>query len=536
MTALQASGEGGPAGPNTIRVRNAGCANTVPVLLRTVQYGRTGNRDYYELHGGPRGGPRPPLAPETNNPLPGRKVVVPLIFPVLGTSRWHDGYNVSRGSYRHTAIDIAANKMQPIVAPFSGIVGFKTQTFWIYGDNGYKCLGTHLNDDTPGTNDNKAERDYMFAPNLRPGDHVVQGQFIGYVGNSGNATGPHLHFELFDRDGVLINPFFSLKAAYRLSAPRPVLANPASHLAPNEMQIEGCFRKWDPEHRVLTVLLVSRQTGGHAAAITTPSWYRLFLPQGVVEAAGGDSALEALSRDRVLTFTVAAPQVAKATPNRIVPLGPAGTAYRLILPVSEATSPAIASSEPSSGRASEIRPEPLPAPRRRAPITSKPIRPVAPPVLEDVTFEDFESGTYDAWNLQGDCWRDEPAADSTFRGVIKGFEGNRFLCSFHPRLGGAAVGSATSKGFKIERPFINFLIGGGQMPGEACINLLVDGKVVRTETGNNRRTLEPVSWDVSALIGKRARIEILDRSTVPGLGYILVDDITFTALPKSSRP
>ena len=148
-----------------------------------------------------------------------------------------------------------------------------------------------------------------------------------------------------------------------------------------------------------------------------------------------------------------------------------------------------------------------------------------------MVFADFESGSYDGWTLEGDCWGDAPAEASAFGGVLHGFDGSRFLCSFHPRRGGEAVGQATSTEFTIERPYINFLIGGGRMPGETGINLVVEGRVVKSETGNNRRTLEPASWDVSGLIGRRARIVVLDRSTVADLGYIMVDRISFTSRP-----
>jgi hypothetical protein len=39
------------------------------------------------------------------------------------------------------------------------------------------------------------------------GDAVVAGEYLGLVGSSGNSTGPHLHFEVYDPGGNLIDPF-----------------------------------------------------------------------------------------------------------------------------------------------------------------------------------------------------------------------------------------------------------------------------------------------------------------------------------------
>ena len=44
-----------------------------------------------------------------------------------------------------------------------------------------------------------------FRKGIRTGARVRQGQTIGYVGSSGLATGPHLHYE-FRLDGVHRNP------------------------------------------------------------------------------------------------------------------------------------------------------------------------------------------------------------------------------------------------------------------------------------------------------------------------------------------
>ena len=111
---------------------------------------------------------------------------------------------------------------------------------------------------------------------------------------------------------------------------------------------------------------------------------------------------------------------------------------------------------------------------------------------------------------------------------VSGFAGRGLVNTFI--AGDGPQGTATSKPFRIERRYIGFLIGGGIHAGQTCINLRVDGKVVRTATGKNLEALEPASWDVAELKGKEAVIEIVDRDS-GGWGHINIDQIVFSDVP-----
>ena len=65
------------------------------------------------------------------------------------------------------------------------------------------------------------------------------------------------------------------------------------------------------------------------------------------------------------------------------------------------------------------------------------------PVTKEDIFADFESGTFDGWTLSGNCWTKEPHTAATIPGIT-GFQGKRFLCTLHPKLGTNATGKAVS--------------------------------------------------------------------------------------------
>ena len=106
---------------------------------------------------------------------------VPLAWPVPG------GY-ISQGyHYGHWAIDIAAPWGSRIVAAAAGTVTFAG---WKNNGGGYQVWISHGHDYYTTYN-------HMSSTAVYVGEHVGRGQFIGRVGMTGDATGPHCHFEVW---------------------------------------------------------------------------------------------------------------------------------------------------------------------------------------------------------------------------------------------------------------------------------------------------------------------------------------------------
>lgn len=149
----------------------------------------------------------------------------------------------------------------------------------------------------------------------------------------------------------------------------------------------------------------------------------------------------------------------------------------------------------------------------------------------DIVYADFESPTYGDWKVEGTAFGDGPAEGTLPHQMpVTGFKGRRLVNTFHG--GDGATGTLTSPAFVIERQYISFLIGGRGFEGITCMDLLIDGKVVRTATGPNTEPggseeLGPGSWDVGDLAGRTARLQIVDHAT-GGWGHINVDQIVFT--------
>lgn len=116
-----------------------------------------------------------------------------------GTLRSRFGYRIHpifKTRRLHTGVDLAARTGTPIYAAGDGVIQYyKWQSGYgnkveIQHVNGYETAYGHMS---------------RYADGLGVGSQVRQGQIIGYVGSTGQSTGPHLHFEILI-NGNLVDP------------------------------------------------------------------------------------------------------------------------------------------------------------------------------------------------------------------------------------------------------------------------------------------------------------------------------------------
>ena len=153
----------------------------------------------------------------------------------------------------------------------------------------------------------------------------------------------------------------------------------------------------------------------------------------------------------------------------------------------------------------------------------------------DVLFEDFELGDYGEWTPEGTAFGDKPRRlddIAAYQGDLNA-EGEHVVNTHDSRQGedvrqaDAHTGRLTSPAFVIRRRYINFRIGGGAHEGRTCMNVLVDGEVVRSATGHNANRMHWASFAVTELEGRTARLEIVDAESGPW-GNVGVDEIIFS--------
>lgn len=106
---------------------------------------------------------------------------------------------VASGFEYHHGVDIALDYGEPIYAAGAGMVTHAGQ------NGGYGIFAS-----IDHGNGYKTQYGHMSAVAVNAGQRVAKGEIIGFVGNTGYSTGPHLHFEVLS-DGQTIDPFFISK-------------------------------------------------------------------------------------------------------------------------------------------------------------------------------------------------------------------------------------------------------------------------------------------------------------------------------------
>ncbi|MFZ4166495.1 M23 family metallopeptidase [Brevundimonas sp. NPDC058933] len=143
------------------------------------------------------GSPLP--AVEESAAVPAASVPAPTyIMPLEG--RVTSGFGIRRAPLRgastdHGGIDIAVPVGTPVVAPADGVVEFAGNR----GRGGKTVIIRHEDGRTTGFA-------HLDSIDVKAGDRVTRGTAFAASGNTGNSTGPHLHFSARDKDGRRIDP------------------------------------------------------------------------------------------------------------------------------------------------------------------------------------------------------------------------------------------------------------------------------------------------------------------------------------------
>jgi len=173
---------------------------------------------------------------------------------------------------------------------------------------------------------------------------------------------------------------------------------------------------------------------------------------------------------------------------------------------------------------------------------------------KQILYDDFERATYAPWVSAGTAFGSGPVDTTNYPSSIyqtlAGFHG-RYVVNSHasapPQTPStltneatdvvtrdAATGTLTSPAFTLNYNQINFLLCGGNHPGQTCFNLCraSDNSVLISSTGSNSNSYIPQTWNVAAWVGQEVYFQIVDNAT-GGWGNIGVDNITFSNVGRA---
>jgi murein DD-endopeptidase MepM/ murein hydrolase activator NlpD len=108
------------------------------------------------------------------------------VYPIRGPHQYWDGFGAGRG---HEGVDVGSRCGTPLVAAEAGRVRFVKY---------HARAGNYLVIDAKDSVFDLAYMHLAEPATVKPGQSVAAGQPVGLVGDTGNASGCHLHFELWE--------------------------------------------------------------------------------------------------------------------------------------------------------------------------------------------------------------------------------------------------------------------------------------------------------------------------------------------------
>ena len=162
-----------------VRLHVKGRGNTV--LARTA---RATGRTTLVVHA-PKPLPAPAPAPAPVSPV----ATGDHAFPVAGPHTYGDGFGEPRKGYSHQGTDVLAAEGTPVVAPVAGTISST--------DDQPQAAGYYVVEKGADGHDFFFAHCQAGSTAVKAGDVVTPGQPLCRVGHTGDATGPHLHFEVW---------------------------------------------------------------------------------------------------------------------------------------------------------------------------------------------------------------------------------------------------------------------------------------------------------------------------------------------------
>jgi murein DD-endopeptidase MepM/ murein hydrolase activator NlpD len=138
------------------------------------------------------------------NAVMGKGVVPPkpgeMLYPVPGVAI--NSPFGPRGGRNHNGVDMAADEGTPILAAMDGVISEKGLSGSLTSGYGYFIAVKHAD----GSVSETLYAHLRELPDIAVGTPVKAGQVIASMGTTGGSTGPHLHFEVRDANGQVIDP------------------------------------------------------------------------------------------------------------------------------------------------------------------------------------------------------------------------------------------------------------------------------------------------------------------------------------------